>query len=38
MHDAVFGRLAARILGGDKGRVEVAIGGDRYLIPRESLR
>ena len=32
------GAEPARILGGDKGRVEVAIGGDRYLIPRESLR
>jgi hypothetical protein len=32
------GAEPARLIGGDAKRVEVAIGGDRYRIPRETLR
>ncbi|HEX4737881.1 MAG TPA: hypothetical protein VH331_09995 [Allosphingosinicella sp.] len=35
---AADGAEPARLLGGDDKRVNVAIGGDRYLIPREALR
>ena len=35
---AADGAEPARILAGDAGRVEVAIGGDRYLIPRKEVK
>jgi hypothetical protein len=35
---AADGAEPARILGGDAKRVEVAIAGDRYRLPREALR
>lgn len=35
---AADGAQPARILGGDGARVEVAIGGDRYRIPRKALQ
>jgi hypothetical protein len=36
--EAADGAEPARILGGDSARVELAIGGDRYRIPRVALR
>jgi hypothetical protein len=36
--EAADGAEPARMLGGDNARVEVAIGGDRYRIPRTALR
>ena len=35
---AADGAEPVRILGSDGGRVELAVGGDRYRIPREALR
>ena len=35
---AADGAEPARTIGGDAKRIEVAIGGDRYRIPREALR
>ena len=35
---AADGAEPARVLGGDGARIEVAIGGDRYRIPRKDLQ